>query len=61
MEKELNEILENYTKSDYKIVHDTVAQLCAKGVAKGCYQDYTVLMDILKLLTMFENAVKCKD
>lgn len=45
-------ILANYTTpEDRDLFHDTIDELCSKGIAKGCYQDYGVLTDVLNILT----------
>ena len=56
-------ILANYTTPrDCKLFHDTVNELCSNGIAKGCYQDYAVLSDVLTILTDCETYMKnvCK-
>lgn len=55
------EIVNKYNKTDFKMVKDTVDMLASKGVGNGCYQDYTILMDILEVLSVFESAVKNKE
>ena len=55
MEK-IKEILSHYSKEDYQLFYDTVDTLCAKG-GKGNFQDYTVLVDILEILTVCENLI----
>lgn len=37
---------------------DTIDMLCKKGIANGCYQDYTVLMDVLEVLSICETIIK---
>lgn len=41
-----------------KEVSATIDELCARGVPKGCFQDYAMLSDVLTLLGAFESAVK---
>lgn len=41
-----------------KEVSATIDELCSRGIAKGCYQDYAMLSDVLTLLGAFEKAVK---
>lgn len=49
-------ILANYTTpEDRDLFHDTIDELCAKGIGKGCYQDYGVLNDVLTILTCCET------
>lgn len=55
---EIKEILKKYSRKNYEIFKDTIDILCSKGVGNGCYQDYTVLMDILSILTACEAIVK---
>lgn len=54
----IKKILDNYTKEDYKLVHDTVDELCSKGISKGCFQDYNILADIVAILSYCENIIK---
>ena len=52
-------ILANYTTpKDYKLFHDTIDELCSKGIGKGCYQDYGILTDVLSILTECETYMK---
>lgn len=57
---EIENILNKYTKKDYKIFFDTVETLCSKGISKGVYQDYTVLIDVVSILTICESIIKSK-
>ncbi len=43
---------------DKKAVHDTIDELCSKGVGNGCYQDYGLLIAILDLLTAIEGDIQ---
>lgn len=54
----IKNILEKYTPEDAKAFKDTVDMLCAKGIANGCYQDYTVLMDVLEILSVCETLIE---
>lgn len=54
----IKEVLKKFTKDDYQIFHDTIDMLCSKGVGNGAYQDYSVLMDVLSILTIAEALVK---
>lgn len=54
----IKEVLAKYTKEDYQIFKDTVDMLCSKGIGNGCYQDYTVLTDVLSILTICESIIK---
>lgn len=58
--KKFQEIVDKYSGEDVKVIHDTVETLVGKGVPNGCYQDYTVLTDVISVLTLFESAVKNK-
>lgn len=60
MEQLFDGILASYRPEDSKVVCDTVNELCKHGIAKGCYQDYAVLNDILRVLGIFESLVKIK-
>lgn len=42
----------------YKLFHDTVDELCAKGIAEGCYQDYVALMQVVNCLSQIESSLK---
>ena len=45
-------ILANYTTpEDRDLFHDTIDELCSKGIGKACYQDYGVSTDVLNILT----------
>lgn len=57
MEKIIS-ILQKYTGNNSEIFCDTVSMLCSKGVANGCYQDYSVLMDLLDILVFLERETK---
>lgn len=61
MEEKIKQILANYTKKDAKLVHNTIDQLCAKGIPNGCFQDTRTLVDVLSVLTAFESAVASKE
>lgn len=59
MMDKIQKILANYTTSrDCKLFHDTIEELCSNGIAKGCYQDYGVLTDVLSILTECETYMK---
>ena len=57
-EKETNSVakLKQFLQNVHnkKAVHDMLDELCAKGVAKGCYQDYGLLIAFLEVLTAIE-------
>lgn len=42
----------------YQKFHDTVDELCAKGLGKGCFQDYTVLAIVVGCLSQIEVALQ---
>ena len=52
----LEEILSKYVgKSDrFKA---TVDMLCQKGIGNGCFQDYTILIDVLEILSICEAII----
>lgn len=58
--EQFDDILASYRPEDSKIVCDTVNELCEHGIPKGCYQNYAVLNDILRVLGIFESLVKIK-
>ena len=35
----------------------TVDMLCSKGIGNGCFQDYTILVDVLEILSICETAI----
>lgn len=35
----------------------TVGELCAKGVAKGCYQDYNLLQLVISWLCNYDGVI----
>lgn len=43
---------------DKKAVKDTIDELCNKGIAKGCYQDYGLLIALMDILCTIEDDVK---
>lgn len=54
----IKEILDNYkTERKKKLFKDTVDMLCSKGIANGCYQDYTVVTDVLEVLAICETII----
>ena len=56
--EELKQILSKYAPEDKKVWNATVDMLCSKGIANGVYQDFTVLMDVLSILTVCEKIIK---
>lgn len=56
MEK-IKKILEQYI-GDSNIFSSTIETLCAKGIPNGCYQDYTVLADVVSILSICESLIK---
>lgn len=56
--KEVKEILAKYEPGDYDLFKATVDMLCKKGIGNGCYQDYTVLVDVVKILSICERIVQ---
>ena len=57
LKNKIEELLSHYAKEDGKIVHDTIDELCKRGVAKGCYKDYECLVDLVLLLSSFEEEI----
>ena len=55
---DLEEFLNRRKSDDYDKVKATFRELCNNGVGKGCYQDYSVLVDIMELISYIENRVK---
>lgn len=53
----IKKVLEKYTKDDAKAFIDTVDMLCKKGIANGCYQDFTMLMDVVSILSICETII----
>lgn len=54
----IKEILDKYkTERQKKLFKDTVDMLCSKGIANGCYQDYTVVVDVLEVLSICETII----
>lgn len=39
-------------------VHDTITELCAKGISNGCYQDYGLLIALLDILSAIEGDIQ---
>lgn len=56
--EELKQILSKFTPEDAKAWNVAVHTLCSKGIANGVYQDFTVLMDVLQVLTVCEHIIK---
>lgn len=54
----IKSILEKYSPEGGKEFRNTVDMLCKKGIANGCYQDYTVLMDVLEILSICETIIE---
>lgn len=54
----IKEILDKYPPEKAKIFEDTVDMLYKKGIPNGCYQDYTVLMDVMDIIATCERIIK---
>ena len=54
----IKQVLEKYSQQDAKAFHDTVDMLFSKGIAKGCYQDFSMLMDVITILSISEAIIK---
>lgn len=35
----------------------TVDMLCSKGLPNGCFQDYTIVIDVLEILSICETVI----
>lgn len=42
----------------YQKFHDTVDELCTKGIGNGCFQDYIALTIVINCLSQIEDALK---
>ena len=54
----IKEILDKYSTDNVKAFVDTVEMLYKKGIPNGCYQDYSVLMDVMDILSTCERIIK---
>ena len=54
----IKEELKLFNKEDAKNFKDSIDELCAKGVGKGCYQDYKILCSIVGILSICEEIIK---
>ena len=54
----IKEILDKYSADDVKAYNDTVEMLYKKGIPNGCYQDYSLLMDVMSILAICELILK---
>lgn len=64
MQKQIEKIrtsLNKFTKKDYVAFRDTIDELCKNGTAKGCYKDYTILVEIITILDACALAIKEKE
>lgn len=52
--------LSGYDQKGAQRFEETVAELCKNGIAKGCYQDYRVLCDVVEILSIIEKYLKEK-
>lgn len=61
-EKENNSVakLKDFLRNVHnkKAVHDMIDELCAKGIANGCYQDYGLLIAFLDIITAIEGDIQ---
>lgn len=61
-EKENNSVpkLKDFLRNVHnkKAVHDMIDELCSKGIAKGCYQDYGLLIAFLDIITAIEGDIQ---
>jgi len=54
----ISEVLSSFEAEDHQVFHDTIETLCSKGIGKGAYQDYAVLVSVLEILTACEATIK---
>ena len=54
----MKEIVIKINDVTYQKFHDTVDELCAKGIGNGCFQDYTVLSTVVDCLDQIEVALQ---
>ena len=47
----LKVILSKYDREDAEKLKKIIEELCCKGIAKGCYQDYLMLADLIDMLS----------
>lgn len=54
--KRIEEILNKYKgrEAEFKAVVD---MLCSKGIGNGVFQDYTILVDVLEILSICETII----
>ena len=53
----IEEILSKYVGKSARF-KATVDMLCDKGIKNGCFQDYTILIDILEILSICESVLE---
>jgi hypothetical protein len=53
----IKEILDKYTPKNEKAFKDTVSMLCKNGIGNGVYQDYSVLVDVIEILSVCETII----
>lgn len=53
----IDEILSKYMHDDRGVFHNTIDELCSKGIGKGTYQDFTVLADLIQILDVCEKSL----
>lgn len=46
--------IEIETEFSHEEIEQTVNELCAKGISKGCYQNYAALMEVLNIVSQAE-------
>jgi hypothetical protein len=57
----LKQILSKYKPEDAQAFKDTTDMLCTKGIGNGCYQDYAMLMDVVRILALCEAIIEKGD
>lgn len=53
----IKDILTKY-KNEKNIFHETIEELITKGIPQGCYQNYALLFDIVRILYICEDKLK---
>ena len=56
--KKIKKILASYCPEDADELQRTVEELCSKGVAKGCFQDFGMVADVITCLYALVDAVR---
>lgn len=54
----ISTILGKYDETDYELFKSSIQEFAKKGFANGCFQDYTMMSDIIEILATLERIVK---